>query len=74
MPSEEDFEPMCLLLVKLFSPFLRLSNGDAVALTFTIDKCSVVVGVDVVVVVLLLFTSVFGLSLLRFSINIPELD
>ena len=45
---------MCLLLLKVFTSFLRLSNGDAVALTFTIDiRLVVVVASNVVVVVVL---------------------
>jgi len=64
----------CFVLLKLLKSFRRLNNGEAVMVTLTIGRYFVVVVVLDVVVTLLLCTSLFGLSLLLFNINIPELD
>ena len=73
LPSFKDFVLLLedFFCIRLFSSFLKLNNGDAVASTIG----NVLIAVEDVVVLLfveLLAASVFGLTLLRLSINIPE--
>lgn len=74
LPSLKDFVLLVdgfLFCIRLFNSFLKLNNGDAVALVI---GNVLITGGEVVILeaVTLLDTSLFGLILFRFSINIPE--